>query len=106
MRGGNGQTQPSLAEPEFINEPPADFAINAARQKMDLALQEVQKQFGKHYALVINGKSVAADKEFSSVNPARPNRDCRIYRRRQFGECHGGRGRGSRCLFALEPNFV
>ena len=40
---------------------------------MDLALQEVQKQFGKHYALVINGKSVAADEEFSSVNPARPN---------------------------------
>ncbi|HEX4199989.1 MAG TPA: proline dehydrogenase family protein, partial [Chthoniobacterales bacterium] len=71
--GQNGQAQPSLAEPEFINEPPADFAINDARQKMDLALQEVQKQFGKHYALVINGKSVAADDEFSSVNPARPN---------------------------------
>jgi RHH-type transcriptional regulator, proline utilization regulon repressor / proline dehydrogenase / delta 1-pyrroline-5-carboxylate dehydrogenase len=71
--GRNGQTQPSLAEPEFINEPPADFAINDARQKMDLALQEVQKQFGKHYALVINGKSVAADDEFSSVNPARPD---------------------------------
>jgi RHH-type transcriptional regulator, proline utilization regulon repressor / proline dehydrogenase / delta 1-pyrroline-5-carboxylate dehydrogenase len=70
---GNGQTQPSMAEPEFINEPPADFAIHDARQKMDLALQEVQKQFGKHYALVIDGKSVAADNEFSSVNPARPN---------------------------------
>jgi RHH-type proline utilization regulon transcriptional repressor/proline dehydrogenase/delta 1-pyrroline-5-carboxylate dehydrogenase len=71
--GGNGQTQPSMAEPEFINEPPADFAIHDARQKMDLALQQVQKQFGKHYTLVINGKSVAADDEFSSVNPARPN---------------------------------
>ncbi len=71
--GGNGQTQPSMAEPEFINEPPADFAIHDVRQKMDLALQQVQKQFGKHYALVINGKSVAADNEFSSVNPARPN---------------------------------
>jgi RHH-type transcriptional regulator, proline utilization regulon repressor / proline dehydrogenase / delta 1-pyrroline-5-carboxylate dehydrogenase len=71
--GRNGQTQPSMAEPEFINEPPADFAISDARLKMGLALQEVQKQFGKHYALVINGKSVAADDEFSSVNPARPN---------------------------------
>jgi len=71
--GRNGQTQPSMAEPEFINEPPADFATHDARQKMDLALQQVQKQFGKHYALVINGKSVAADDEFSSVNPARPN---------------------------------
>jgi RHH-type proline utilization regulon transcriptional repressor/proline dehydrogenase/delta 1-pyrroline-5-carboxylate dehydrogenase len=71
--GGNGKTQPSMAEPEFINEPPADFAIHDVRQKMDLALQQVQKQFGKHYALVINGKSVAADNEFSSVNPARPN---------------------------------
>ena len=71
--GGNRQTQPSMAEPEFINEPPADFAIHDARQKMDLALQQVQKQFGKHYTLVINGKSVAGDDEFSSVNPARPN---------------------------------
>jgi len=71
--GRNGETQPSMAEPEFINEPPADFATHDARQKMDLALQQVQKQFGKHYALVINGKSVAADDEFSSVNPARPD---------------------------------
>ena len=69
----NGQTQPSMAEPEFINEPPADFATNDARQKMDLALQQVQKQFGQHYPLVINGKSVTTDDELASVNPARPD---------------------------------
>ena len=68
-----GQTQPSMAEPEFINEPPADFATNDARQKMDLALQQVQKQFGQHYPLVINGKPVTADDELASVNPARPD---------------------------------
>src|SRR5258708_27867890 len=71
--GRNGQTQPSMVEPEFINEPPADFAANDARQKMDLALQQVQKQFGQHYPLVINGKSVTTDDELASVNPARPD---------------------------------
>jgi len=69
----NEQTQPSMAEPEFINEPPADFATNDARQKMDLALQQVQKQFGQHYPLVINGKPVTADDKLASVNPARPD---------------------------------
>src|SRR6516162_9206228 len=57
----NGQTQPSLAQPEFVNEPPADFALNDARRKMDLALQQVQKQLGKHYPLVINGKQLTAN---------------------------------------------
>jgi RHH-type proline utilization regulon transcriptional repressor/proline dehydrogenase/delta 1-pyrroline-5-carboxylate dehydrogenase len=69
----NGQTQPSMAEPEFINEPPADFATNDARQKMDLALHQVQTRFGQHYPLVINGKSVTTDDELASVNPARPD---------------------------------
>jgi RHH-type transcriptional regulator, proline utilization regulon repressor / proline dehydrogenase / delta 1-pyrroline-5-carboxylate dehydrogenase len=69
----NGQAQPGMAEPEFINEPPADFATNDARQKMDLALQQVQKQFGNHYPLIINGKSVTTDDELASVNPARPD---------------------------------
>jgi RHH-type proline utilization regulon transcriptional repressor/proline dehydrogenase/delta 1-pyrroline-5-carboxylate dehydrogenase len=69
----NGQTQPSMAEPEFINEPPADFATNDARQKMDLALHQVQKQLGQHYPLVINGQSVTTDDELASVNPARPD---------------------------------
>jgi RHH-type proline utilization regulon transcriptional repressor/proline dehydrogenase/delta 1-pyrroline-5-carboxylate dehydrogenase len=68
----NGQTQPSLAQPEFVNEPPADFALNDARRKMDLALQQVQKQLGKHYPLVINGNQVTADEAVPSVNPARP----------------------------------
>src|SRR5258708_1819326 len=40
---------------------------------MDLALQQVQKQFGQHYPLVINGKSATTNDELASVNPARPD---------------------------------
>jgi len=68
----NGQSQPSLAQPEFLNEPPADFALNDARRKMELALEQVEQQLGKSYPLVINGKQVAADEGIPSVNPARP----------------------------------
>jgi RHH-type proline utilization regulon transcriptional repressor/proline dehydrogenase/delta 1-pyrroline-5-carboxylate dehydrogenase len=68
----NGVTQPNPAQPEFINEPPADFAQDEARQKMDVALQQVRQQLGRHYSLVINGKSVTTDDAIPSVNPARP----------------------------------
>ena len=69
----NGQTRPALAGPGFVNEPPADFALSDARQKMDLALQQVQKQFGQHFPLVINGKKLSTDSELPSVNPAKPD---------------------------------
>src|SRR6202007_2361277 len=66
------QPFPSLAEPEFVNEPPADFALDDARRTMDLALQQVQSQLGKSYPLVINGQQVTTDEGIPSVNPARP----------------------------------
>ena len=69
----NRSDQPSFVQPDFVNEPPADFAQKEVRRNMQSALQEVREQFGKHYPLVINGNAVTTDAELASVNPTRPN---------------------------------
>ncbi|MGA8655574.1 MAG: proline dehydrogenase family protein [Chthoniobacterales bacterium] len=67
-----GSTEPAFAEPHFVNEPPADFALAPARDEMSAAIEKVRKRLGKAYPLVIDGKPVISATHMPSVNPARP----------------------------------
>ena len=69
----NSAEHPSFAQPDFVNEPPADFTQDEARRKMQLALEQVPNQFGRHHPLVIGGRAISSQTELSSINPTRPN---------------------------------
>jgi RHH-type proline utilization regulon transcriptional repressor/proline dehydrogenase/delta 1-pyrroline-5-carboxylate dehydrogenase len=65
--------------PPFRNEPVGDFSREDERQKLRLALEEVGKQLGKKYPLVINNRPVDTEKTLDSVNPS--------HRRQIVGRC-------------------
>jgi RHH-type transcriptional regulator, proline utilization regulon repressor / proline dehydrogenase / delta 1-pyrroline-5-carboxylate dehydrogenase len=70
----NGQrVEPSFAEPRFVNEPPADFALATAREKMSEALETIRARLGKNYPLVIDGKERTPERQMLSINPALPS---------------------------------
>jgi 1-pyrroline-5-carboxylate dehydrogenase len=55
---------------EFRNEPPRDFIGNPEHvRRMKEALEEVRKELGQEYDLVINGERVKTEDKFSSSNP-------------------------------------
>jgi RHH-type proline utilization regulon transcriptional repressor/proline dehydrogenase/delta 1-pyrroline-5-carboxylate dehydrogenase len=68
-----GRTEPTFAQPAFVNEPPLDFTLEFDRKEMSAAVARVRGQLGKHYPLVIAGKSVETERSLNSVNPARPD---------------------------------
>ena len=54
----------------FQNEPPIDFAVKENREKMADALQQVRKQFGRVYPLVMDGQAVESSETMNSINPS------------------------------------
>jgi RHH-type proline utilization regulon transcriptional repressor/proline dehydrogenase/delta 1-pyrroline-5-carboxylate dehydrogenase len=61
---------PTVPANRFRNEPLSDFAREESRQKMQSALAQVRKEFGKTYPLVIDGKSISSNATFDSINPS------------------------------------
>ncbi len=55
---------------EFLNEPLTDFAREESRLKMQSALEEVGKHFGRRYPLVINNQEIVTEKWIDSLNPS------------------------------------
>lgn len=56
--------------PAFKNEPPTDFTIDAERQKMAMAVQELRKRLEQKQPLVINNQPVMTREWLPSLNPA------------------------------------
>jgi 1-pyrroline-5-carboxylate dehydrogenase len=56
----------------FKNEPVKDFSDSADAAAMQAALAAVRREFGRHYPLVIGGRSVETEKKIRSLNPANP----------------------------------
>lgn len=57
--------------PPFQNEPYADFAQPAIAEKMQQALSQVRKQFGKEYPLLIAGEKRTSSSKLQSIDPSR-----------------------------------
>jgi RHH-type proline utilization regulon transcriptional repressor/proline dehydrogenase/delta 1-pyrroline-5-carboxylate dehydrogenase len=64
---------------QFQNEPLTDFTREDARRMMQEALDEVKKQLGRFYPLVIGGKDVKTDSALDSLNPS--------HKRQVIGKC-------------------
>jgi 1-pyrroline-5-carboxylate dehydrogenase len=56
----------------FTNEPMTDFSIPENRAAFQAALDEVKREIGRTYPLVIGGERIELDETFPSINPARP----------------------------------
>ena len=61
-----------MKRPDFVNEPFLNFSDPNEQQKVQKALAEVQKGYGREYDLVIGGKHVKAPDQFASHNPSNP----------------------------------
>lgn len=59
--------------PEFRNETFTNFGDEKNSVKMREALEEVRKELGREYDLIIGGKRVKASEKFTSYNPANKN---------------------------------
>ena len=72
--GGNGHAgvPPSAGTrpKEFRNEPVTDFSLEASRESMRRALEEVKRSPGASFPLVIAGRRVETGKWIESVDPA------------------------------------
>jgi len=55
---------------DFVNEPITDFTKEENFKKQTEALNNLAKEFGKEYDLIIDGKKVKAKDKFHSYNPA------------------------------------
>src|SRR5262249_21062700 len=62
----NGERTPD----NFRNEPLTDFSRDEAGRAMRAALEEVGRQLGRTYPLVINGRPVSPPTTIDSVNPS------------------------------------
>jgi len=74
---GNGALKaaaPSIdvaaSHPPFRNEPLADFSREENRRQMQDALDQVAKQFGRNYPLVIANQEVTPEGRIESLNPS------------------------------------
>ncbi len=78
VSSADGNSQPGLhrksigKEAQFQSEPPADFTLASARNRMNEALETVRRKLGGTYPLVIGGKKVAGSSHLASINPAQP----------------------------------
>ncbi len=54
----------------FVNEPLSDFSRESARAAMHQALEQVARQLGETYPLVIGGKRVQTGGRIESINPS------------------------------------
>jgi len=58
---------------EFIGEPFANFADGSTRDRFAQALEEIGRELGSTYPLLIGGKEVQTGRWLDSVNPAHPD---------------------------------
>src|SRR6185503_18472775 len=58
--------------PEYRNEPFTDFSRPENETAFRAALDSVKATLGKTYPLVIDGKQIAVNSTFPSINPSRP----------------------------------
>jgi len=65
------ETNQTFAVQKFKNEPLTDFSRGENREAMQRALKDVEAQFGKDYAAVINGKAMTTRSNLVSRNPSR-----------------------------------
>lgn len=56
----------------FYNEPMLDFAIKENREKLELALNQFQRQLGKNIPLTIDGRDITKAETIESLNPSHP----------------------------------
>jgi 1-pyrroline-5-carboxylate dehydrogenase len=59
---------------EFRNEPFTDFARPEHKAAMEAALRDVEGRLGRRYDLLIDGRWIATDRTFTSVDPSRKER--------------------------------
>lgn len=57
----------------FQNESFEDFTISKNRQAMEHALEKVEKEFGKEWDIVIDGKHIKTKSKIASYNPSNPH---------------------------------
>ena len=67
--------------PEFKNEPFTDFKDEGKSKKMSEALDEVRKELGREYDLIIGGKRVKTGEKFASRNPAQKSEVVGIFQK-------------------------
>src|SRR4029450_8763856 len=64
------RTQPGAP---YENASLTNFALRENQEKIQAALREQRKQFGRKVPLTINGEKIWTDEIFSSVNPSQPD---------------------------------
>jgi RHH-type proline utilization regulon transcriptional repressor/proline dehydrogenase/delta 1-pyrroline-5-carboxylate dehydrogenase len=69
QRGAEARNGERTSE-NFRNEPLTDFSREEAGRAMRSALEEVNRQLGRTYPLVINGRPVSTPTTIDSVNPS------------------------------------
>lgn len=63
----------ALPPPRFRNEPPTDFTVAAARDKLGAAIRDLRAKLGRRYPLIINHQPVPTQEWLPSLNPANQN---------------------------------
>ncbi|MEO0083194.1 MAG: L-glutamate gamma-semialdehyde dehydrogenase [candidate division WOR-3 bacterium] len=66
---------------DFVNEPLTDFTNEINYKKQGLALDNLSKEFGKEYDLIINGKAVKAKDKFYSYNPSQKDEVLAVFQK-------------------------
>jgi 1-pyrroline-5-carboxylate dehydrogenase len=61
------------AQTPFKNEPVIDFTKPENRQAQMEALEQVKRELGQTYPLIIGGKKITGGSTFASVNPSQPD---------------------------------
>src|SRR5215469_5757680 len=63
----------SRAQIPFKNEPLADFSQEAIKRAQIQALEQVKRELGRTYPLIIRGQQISSEAMFTSINPAQPD---------------------------------
>src|SRR5260370_8383073 len=63
----------SRAQTPFKNEPLIDFSKPENRQAQMEALEQVKRELGQTYPLIIGGKKITNEATFASRNPSQPD---------------------------------
>ncbi|HTI14268.1 MAG TPA: L-glutamate gamma-semialdehyde dehydrogenase [Dictyobacter sp.] len=60
------------AQQPFINQPLTDFSLTENKRAQAEAIEQVQKELGQTYPIIIGGKKITGARTFDSLNPAQP----------------------------------
>lgn len=59
-----------MALPEFRNEPPTDFMVEPNRAAMTAALDQVGRDLGKEFPIILGDERIRRENKFTSWNPS------------------------------------